>query len=96
MVLMNLFAGKQWRDRHREQTYGYGETGGRRGWKYMERCQGPAPAGSRGTLRMNSVGERETRRTGLDRAKSARERERKKETRPGICSRVWQLLYFLP
>ena len=42
-------------------------------------CQGPAPAGSRGTLRMNSIGERETRRTGLDRAKSARERERKKE-----------------
>ena len=25
-----------------------------------------------------------------------RERERKKETRPGICSRVWQLLYFSP
>ena len=43
---------------------------------------------------MNGVGERETRRTGLDRAKSAR--ERKKETRLGICSRVWQLLYFSP
>ena len=42
-------------------------------------CRGPAPAGSRGTLRMNGVGERETRRTSLDRAKSARERERKKE-----------------
>ena len=28
---------------------------------------------------MNGVGERETRRNGLDRAKSARERERKKE-----------------
>ena len=57
-------------------------------------CWGPAPPGSRGTLRMNGVGERETRRTGLDRAKSAGERERrKKETRPGICSRVWQLLY---
>ena len=41
--------------------------------------QGPAPAGSRGTLRINNVGERETRRTGLDRAKSAREREREKE-----------------
>ena len=40
---------------------------------------------------MNGVGERETRRTGLDGAKSAREREkeRKKETRPGMCSRVW-------
>ena len=36
---------------------------------------------------MNGVGERETRRTGLDKAKSAR--ERKKETRPGISSRVW-------
>ena len=34
---------------------------------------------SRGTLRMNGVDERETRRTGLDRVKSARERERKKE-----------------
>ena len=45
----------------------------------MATCQGPAPARSRGTLRMNGVGERETRRTGLDRAKSARERERKKE-----------------
>ena len=42
-------------------------------------CRGPAPAGSRGTLRMNGVDERETRRTGLNRAKSARERERKKE-----------------
>ena len=59
-------------------------------------CRGPAPAGSRGTLRMNGVGEREARRTSLDRAKSAREREREKETRPGICSRVWQLLYFSP
>ena len=59
-------------------------------------CRGPAQAGSRGTLRMNSVSERETRRTGLDRAKSARERERKKETIPGICNRVWQLLYFSP
>ena len=43
------------------------------------RCRGPAPAGSRGTLRMNGVGERETRRTSLDRAKSARERERERE-----------------
>ena len=42
-------------------------------------CRGPAPAGSRGTLRMNGVGERETRRTGLDRAKSAREREKEKK-----------------
>ena len=39
----------------------------------------------------------------VDRAKSAREREGRKEgmkegrkTRPGICSRVWQLLYFSP
>ena len=47
--------------------------------RYKEKCRGLAPAGSRGTLRMNGIGERETRRTGLDRAKSARERERKKE-----------------
>ena len=30
MVLMNLFAGQQWRNRHREQTYrlGKGDEGG--------------------------------------------------------------------
>ena len=28
LVLMNLFAGQQWRNRHREQTYGHGERGG--------------------------------------------------------------------
>ena len=28
MVLMNLFAGQQWRNRHREQTYGHGERKG--------------------------------------------------------------------
>ena len=28
MVLMNLFARQQWRNRHREQTYGHGERGG--------------------------------------------------------------------
>ena len=28
MVLKNLSTGKQWRSRHREQTYGHGERGG--------------------------------------------------------------------
>ena len=28
MVSKNLFAGQQWRNRHREQTYGHGERGG--------------------------------------------------------------------
>ena len=28
MVLKNLFAGQQWRNRHREQTYGRGGRGG--------------------------------------------------------------------
>ena len=28
MVLKNLFTGQQWRNRHRELTYGYGEMGG--------------------------------------------------------------------
>ena len=28
MALMNLFARQQWRDRHREQTYGHRERGG--------------------------------------------------------------------
>ena len=27
MVLQNLFAEQQWRNRHREQTYGHGEKG---------------------------------------------------------------------
>ena len=28
MVLKYLFTGQQWRNRHREQTYGHGERGG--------------------------------------------------------------------
>ena len=28
MVLKNLFTGQQWRNRHREQTYGHGKRGG--------------------------------------------------------------------
>ena len=33
MVLKNLFTGQQWRNRHREQTYGHRERGGE-GEKY--------------------------------------------------------------
>ena len=29
---MNLFAGQQWRHRHREQTYGHGGGERMRGW----------------------------------------------------------------
>ena len=28
MILKNLFTGQQWRNRHREETYGHGERGG--------------------------------------------------------------------
>ena len=28
MILKNLFIGEQWRNRHREQTYGHGKRGG--------------------------------------------------------------------
>ena len=28
MVLKNLLTGQEWRNRHREQTYGHGERGG--------------------------------------------------------------------
>ena len=28
LVLKNLFTGQQWRNRHREETYGHGESGG--------------------------------------------------------------------
>ena len=52
----------------------------RRGW-----CRGPAPAGSRGTLRMNGVGERE------------REREKEKE-RPGwgFAAESGNAFFYLP
>ena len=37
MALMNLFSGWQWRNRHREQTYGQGgRRGGRRGDVWRE------------------------------------------------------------
>ena len=32
MVLMNLFAGHQWRYRHTERTCEHGSVGGRKGW----------------------------------------------------------------
>ena len=41
MVLKNLFTGQQWRNRHREQTYGQGERGGEGemyGKSNMETC----------------------------------------------------------
>ena len=41
MVLMNLFAGQQWRNRNREQTWEHGSVGGGGGRKktlrYMDR-----------------------------------------------------------
>ena len=40
MVLMNLFAGQQWRCRHREQTYGHRQRGGRRGRGKRRQQQG--------------------------------------------------------
>ena len=51
-------------------------------------CWGPDSAGSRGTLRMNGVGEKEkTREISLDRAKSVREREKERErVRQGVQS----------
>ena len=35
MALKNLFTGQQWRNRHREQTYGYGKRA-REGEMYGE------------------------------------------------------------
>ena len=35
MVMKNLFTGQQWRNRHREETYGHGERG-REGKMYGE------------------------------------------------------------
>ena len=39
MVLKHLFAGQQWRNGHREQTYGHGERGGE-GEMYRESNMG--------------------------------------------------------
>ena len=36
MILMNLFAGQQWRNRHRERTYGHGGGGEGKGEMYGE------------------------------------------------------------
>ena len=36
MILMKLFAGQQWRNRHRDQTYGHGGRGGGEGNVYRE------------------------------------------------------------
>ena len=41
MVLKNLFTGQQWRNRHRQWTYGHGERGGEDemyGKSNMETC----------------------------------------------------------
>ena len=38
MVLKTLFTGQQWRNRHREQTYGHGERG--REGEMLERVTG--------------------------------------------------------
>ena len=40
VVLKNLFAGQQWRNKHREQTYGHGERGGA-GEMYGKSNRGP-------------------------------------------------------
>ena len=40
MVLKNLFAGQQWRNRHREQTYGHGGEERREKARGMERVTG--------------------------------------------------------
>ena len=38
IVLRNLFTGQQWRNRHREQTYGHGERG-REGEVYSKKIK---------------------------------------------------------
>ena len=37
MTLMNIFSRQQWRNRHREQTYGHGGRGGERRGDVMKR-----------------------------------------------------------
>ena len=37
IALMNLFSGKQWRNRHREQTSGHGGEGRREKGRCLER-----------------------------------------------------------
>ena len=40
MALMILLARQQWRCRQREQTYGHGRQGGRRGWDEWRESHG--------------------------------------------------------
>ena len=62
-------------------------------WKINIVCQGPAPAGSRGTLRMNGISERRhigwalmgPSLRGRERERE-RERKRERETRPGYAA----------
>ena len=61
-------------------------------WKQKPTCRGPAPAGSRGTLRMNSIGEGERERK--REKKREREGEREKDQRLGVSSRVRQCFIF--
>ena len=41
MVLMNLFAGQQWKRRHREQTYGHKDAGRKEKVRQMETSMEP-------------------------------------------------------
>ena len=50
MVLMNLFAGQQWRLRHRKETYQYGVEAGRRRWDKWREYSGNIYIG--GTVKM--------------------------------------------
>ena len=43
MVLKNLFTEQQWRNRHREQTYGHGERGGEGRMRHIERITWKQP-----------------------------------------------------
>ena len=52
MVLKNLFTGQQWRNRHKEQTYGHGEREGE-GEMYGKSNKEPYPT----ICKMDSQGE---------------------------------------
>ena len=94
-LLRNLYEGQEAKVRTGQGTAHWFKIGKRVCQDcILSPCWGPASAGSRGTLGMNGVGERERREPSLARAKSVRERERERVTRRGVRQGL-AMLYFL-
>ena len=85
-LLRNLYEGQEAKVRTGQGTAHWFKIGKRVCQDcILSPCWGPASAGSRGTLGMNGVGERERREPSLARAKSVREREKESDQMGGAA-----------